>query len=210
MSLTAQVDGNETLRRELHNLLGGLQRENMFAEVRRRHQEVSLVSDSYRDFLRTKMDSFADANRKTLLAIKATLVGTAVLRPAITIVLLGGPVMVGELTAQAAIHAAQEAAAQVTTHTMTHVAGEVAIGAAAAVGGDVAAAGAGKAGIIRPLIAQIVAGFYQERAGLLAEIVRESAMGDCLRRIRRLADVQHGEPLQSAVRIVAELNNQRG
>jgi hypothetical protein len=213
--------GNETLRSELLELLGGVQRKEMFAEVRRRHAELPLVSNSYRQFLCAEMNQFASANKKTLAAIKAFLLGTAVLRPVITIVLLGGPAVAHELTAQAAFQAAQEAAtqtalqaghgaaAQVATHTMTHVAGEVAAGAAVAVSGDVAVAEAGKAGV-RALISRIFTGFYQERAELVAAIISESLLSGRLERIERLADLQNGQAMQSARRIVMELKELGG
>ena len=184
-------------------------------------------------FFALNWTSFANVNKKTLTAIKVVLFGTAVIRPAITIVLLGAPAVAHEITAQAAIHTAQEAAyqaaihlgqeaatqaaanagketaAQLATHTMTYVAGEVAAGAAVAVGGDVAVAEGGKAGV-RALIRRIIMGFYEERAKLLAAIVSESLVGGKLRRIKRLAELQHAAALQSARQIVAELRNLRG
>ena len=54
----AQVVGNETLKNELRDLLGGFEREKMFGEVRRRHAELPLVSDSYREFLCAELDQF--------------------------------------------------------------------------------------------------------------------------------------------------------
>ena len=175
--------GNEIIKRELRDLLGGLERERIFAEVKRRYQEIPLVSEGYRRFIGDELDHFAEMNRKTMTAIETFLIATAVIRPVITIAMLGGgPAMI-------------EVMSHTTAHTATQVVGEVAISAACNVSGDVAVSHGTAVGI-RALITRIFTGFYEERARVLATIINECMLGDRLKRIRRLAEVQGGQPLR--------------
>jgi hypothetical protein len=200
--------GNEVVKKEIRELLGGISREQMFAEVRRRYQAVPLVSDSYREFIHTELDNFAQANKKTLVAMQSFLVATAVVRPAITIALLGGPAILHEVAhhaaAQTVVEGGRIVAEQASMYTAAQVVGDVAVGAACGVSGNVAVTGGAAIGL-RELIARISAAFYIGRAKVLAGIVNEGLCGDKLRRIRRLAQVKDGQPLRSAQEIVERL-----
>jgi hypothetical protein len=119
--------GNEIVKRELDQLLGGAPREQIYAEVKRQYQALPLINESYRQFIRAEMDRYAQANGRMLRGMQTFLIATAVIRPVISVAMLGGPAVVHEVANHAASQAiieggrvaAEQAALEATRHGAT-------------------------------------------------------------------------------------------
>jgi hypothetical protein len=221
---------NPILRRELGAVLAGTQRERIFGDLAARHAELPLLSEGYRRFINDTLDHFAQDNESLMKTIKWSLVGTAVIRPMITVAMFGAPIVLGELAGHAAVHAGTEAVSQAATHavtatagqaathavsataghaathTATHVATEVATGAAVTVGGE--GAMAGMAAPVRMLIARLFSRYYQERAELLGQAIHDCVVGQRLDHIGRLASMADLPAHRTARELVASLGSE--
>lgn len=182
--------GGDVLASELGDLLGGLQRQQLFDRLAARHAELPLISDDYRQFILDELDCFERDHPGKMRLVRGWLVATAVLRPAITIALLGGPAVAHELAAQAATATAVEAGSQVAAHSAMHVAFDVALGTTAVAGSETAYAKVGQGA--HSLVARIFTRFYEQRGALLAELISACLLGSKLERLSRLAAIPDG------------------
>lgn len=202
---------NPILQQELGAVLKGRERQKAFDDLRGRHGQMTLLTDSYRRFVADRLNGFARENPVLVKTIKWGLVATAIIRPAITLGFFG----VGQLTAHAGLHlgaeavgqAAAQAGAQVAQQAVAHsayqVAGEVAAGAVVAVGGEGAMAGLTTKA--RELVATLFAEFYRERATLLGQVVHDCSLGQHLERIDRLSRVVEEPAFAQATALAADL-----
>jgi len=109
--------GNALLRGELDKILGGDGREEIFRALTDRHGKATVLSAAYREFVKTTLDRFKADYPRLIRTVRYSLIATAVARPALTLVMFGGPSVASELAHQAAAHAAMEAARQAAAQT---------------------------------------------------------------------------------------------
>ena len=184
--------GSDVLAAELRDLLGGLERLQLFDRLAARHAELPLITDDYRQYILDELDRFERDNPGKVRLVRGWLLATAVLRPVISIALLGGPAVAHELAAQAATATAVEAGSQVAAHSAMHVAFDVALGTTAVAGSEAAYAKVGEGA--RALVARIFTRFYEQRGALLAELISECLLGPKLERLSRLAAIPSSPP----------------
>ena len=177
---------------ELASALTGEERKRAYDELARRHAQMPLLTDHYREAVAERMDRFADENPGLVRAIRWGLVATAVIRPAITIGAFG--------------------ASEVAIHTLVHQGGHQLI----QIGVDALAGLAVTAGVDRSatiaqrtslekLLEGLIRDFYDERIENLKGVIHDCALGRHLERIEQLAGIAGGADFQEARRIVAEL-----
>jgi hypothetical protein len=163
--------GNEILSHELNNVLGGLERDSLFEELRRRHAEAPLVTDGYRQFIREQLDAFERQNPALVKGISWAMVATAVVRPAISV----GLAFVGA-------HGVEMAAG----HWALAWVGDVAVGTATAAAGEAVTVPTGQLAL-KTLLSGLFARFYFERVKLLTKTLDDVVLGPVVDRLNRLA-----------------------
>jgi hypothetical protein len=146
-----------------------------YADLKRRHEALPLVSEDYRGFVRTELDRFARENPQLVGWIVTALNAGAVARPAITVGL--------GLAGAAVVPAAAATAGGLTT--LVHHVGDVVVGTAATLAGE-GALGLTAVGL-KPLLERLFAGWSAERSRILAETLHDVVLGDRLEEIDRLA-----------------------
>ena len=147
-----------------------------YADLERRHAALPLVSQAYRDFVRSELDRFSRDNPGMVRAILAGLTVGAVARPALTLALgVAGAAAVPPLAAGAAGGLS----------LLVHHVNDYVVWAAAPLVGEGAVLMAGKG--IGPLVEGLFAGWSSERGRILAETLHDVVLGDGLDEIGRLA-----------------------
>ena len=137
---------------------------------------MPLLTDGYRQFIRTQLDAFEQDNPNLVKFITRSLVTTAVVRPLVTVGLFWG-----------GAHAVELAAGHVV-----NMVGDIVVGAATAVTGE---------GLIakftyplQQLLSKLFARFYVERADILAASLHELVLGPAVDEVKLLAEA----PLSAA------------
>ncbi|MCC7084230.1 MAG: 50S ribosome-binding GTPase [Pirellulales bacterium] len=181
--------GNEILSRELDGVLGGLERDRLFAELRRRHAEAPLVTDGYRQFIREQLDAFERQNPALVKGVSWAMIATAVVRPAISV----GLAIVGA-------HGVEMAAG----HWALSWAGDVAMGTASVAAGEAVAIPTGQLAL-KTLLSGLFARFYFERVKLLTKTMDDVVLGPLVDRLNRLAEARHDPARMRADHLLLEL-----
>ncbi len=169
-----------------------------YADLERRHAALPLVSDAYRNFVRTELDRFARDNPAIVGWILTALNVGALARPAITVGL--------GLAGAAVVPAAAATAGGLTT--LVHHVGDVVVGTAATLAGE-GALGLTAAGL-KPLVETLFAGWSAERGRVLAETLHDVVLGDRLEEIERLAAAATRAEVARARRLLVEFSRERG
>ncbi len=169
-----------------------------YADLERRHAALPLVSDAYRNFVRTELDRFARDNPAIVGWILTALNVGALARPAITVGL--------GLAGAAVVPAAAATAGGLTT--LVHHVGDVVVGTAATLAGE-GALGLTAAGL-KPLVETLFAGWSAERGRVLAETLHDVVLGDRLEEIERLAAAATRPEVARARRLLVEFSRERG
>jgi hypothetical protein len=160
-----------------------------FADLERRHAALPLVSEDYRSFVRAELDRFAAANPLLVKTVLAGLTVGSVVRPVMTIALLGAGA------------AAVPAAAGVLHHVLDF---GVTVAAPLVGEGAVAAASQG----IRPLIERLFAGWSAERGRILAETLHDVVLGDGVEEIAGLAAASTRPEMVRARQLLVECSRE--
>jgi hypothetical protein len=181
--------GNAILVRELSSVLGGLERSELFAELKRRHDAAPLVTDSYRQYIREQLDAFEQQNPAMVKGITWALVGTAVVRPAISVGL-----------AVAGAHGVELAAG----HWAMSWVGDVAVGTATAAVGEAVAVPTGQFAL-KALLAGLFGRFYLERVKLLTKTLDDVVLGPVVDRLNSLAAAAENPQRKRAEALIGEL-----
>ena len=197
VALAAQLDQLERLRRggnsiltsELDRVLGGLNRTQLFAELKRRHRSTPLVTDGYREFIRQQLDAFEQQNPALVKGVTWALVATAVVRPAISV----GLAVVGA-------HGVELAAG----HWAISWVGDVAVGTATAAAGEAVTVPTGQFAL-KTLLSGLFARFYEERVKLLTKTLDDLVLGPVVERLNRLSHVRDDLLKQRTERLVKSL-----
>ncbi|MDZ4820767.1 MAG: GTPase [Planctomycetota bacterium] len=192
---TIRRGGNSILSDALGRVLGGLDRAKLFAELERRHAEMPLLTDSFRDFLRQELDEFERENPRLVKLITHTLVATAVVRPVITI----------------GCGVAGAGFAEVLTHQAISVVGDIVIGAATTVGAEgllSSGVSSAAAASVSRVLGRIYSKFYLERETLLATTLHELVLRDELERISQQAELPATPTFQQAVKTMEILEQE--
>jgi len=182
------------VRRELAPILTGEERRRAFDELQDGLSRTPILTEAYRQTIAQKLEQFEASNPTMMRAIEWGLVATAVIRPAITLCMFSG----ADLAAHAALHAG--------THSMAQIFVDLAAGTAVTVGGEGTLAGL--ASPAKRLLADLFAKYYEERATILARLVRDCVLGRHLERIDRLAALAESDDCRSAVRIAGDLSRE--
>jgi hypothetical protein len=198
-ALAAKLDQLELLRRggnsilagELNSVLGGLERSKLFVELERRHREAPLVTDGYRQFIRTQLDAFDAQNPALVRGVTWALIGTAVVRPALSV----GLAVVGA-------HGVEVAAG----HYVISWVGDVAIGTATAAAGEAVTVPTGQLAL-KTLLSGLFARFYEERVKLLTKTLDDLVLGPVVDRLNRLAAATDEPALVRALEICKQLQS---
>lgn len=181
--------GSSVLKCELGNVLGGSKRVQLFEELQRRHSETELITESYRQYIRSQLDEFANRRPELVSRIRNALKTVAVVRPIFTlaVTVVGLP----------HIHIlAENLAANVL---IDHAGGTV-----VALTGDNLATYFGEWTLER-LIARIFNNFYEERCQLLTSTLDEVVLGPVVERLRILADASDDSHRKWAAKLIDEL-----
>ncbi len=163
--------GNAILAQELTQVLGGLERSRLFAELERRHKAAPLMTDGYRQFIREQLNAFDQQNPALVKGVTWALVATAVVRPALSI----GLAVVGA-------HGVEMAAG----HYAVSWVGDVAVGTATAAAGEAVTVPTGQLAL-RTLLSGLFARFYEERVKLLTKTLDDLVLGPVVERLIHLA-----------------------
>jgi hypothetical protein len=184
---TLRRGGNEILRDVLDRTPAALDRRGLFDELKQRHAAMPLLTEGYRQFVRTQLDAFEQENPTLVKFITRSLVTTAVVRPLVTVGLFWG-----------GAHAVDLAAGHVV-----NMVGDIVVGAATAVTGE---------GLIakftyplQQLLSKLFARFYVERADILAASLHELVLGPAVEEVKLLAEVPKSEAFVAAGQAVLEL-----
>jgi hypothetical protein len=197
MALASQLDqldrlrrgGNSILTGELDNVLGGLNRTQLFDELKLRHRSTPLVTEGYREFIRQQLDAFEEQNPALLKGVSWALVATAVVRPAISV----GLAVVGA-------HGMELAAG----HWAISWVGDVAVGTATAAAGEAVTVPTGQFAL-KTLLSGLFARFYEERVKLLTKTLDDLVLGPVVERLNRLSHVRDDLLKQRTDRLVKSL-----
>ncbi len=177
--------GNDILSAALGRALTGLDRQKLFDELKTRHTAMPLLTESFRGFMRTELDTFERENPRLVKLITRTLIATAVVRPVITI----GCGVAGAGVAEA-----------MTSHAIS-VVGDIFVAAATTVGaeGILSAGGSNAAGMaVSKLLGKIYSRFYVEREALLAETLHDLVLKDEITRVGELAELPASTAFRTA------------
>jgi hypothetical protein len=187
---TLRRGGNEILRDVLDRTPAALDRRGLFDALKERHAAMPLLTEGYRQFVRTQLDAFEQENPNLVKLITRSLVTTAVVRPLVTVGLFWG-----------GAHAVDLAAGHVV-----NMVGDIVVGAATAVTGE---------GLIakftyplQQLLSKLFARFYVERADILAASLHELVLGPAVDEVKLLAEAPTSEAFVAARRAIEELGTQ--
>ena len=184
---TLSRGGNDILRDVLGRTPAMLDRRGLFDELRRRHAAMPLLTEGYRQFVRTQLDAFEQEYPNLVKFITRSLVTTAVVRPLVTIGLFWG-----------GAHAFDLAAGHVV-----NIAGDLVVGAVTVATGE---------GLIaqftyplQQLLSKLFSRFYVERAVVLADSLHDLVLGAAVDEVKRLAEVPATASFIAARHAVQEL-----
>jgi hypothetical protein len=183
---------NPILARELASSLTGEERRGAYDELVRRHEQMPLLTDHYRQAVAERMDRFAAENPGMVKAIRWGLVATAVIRPAITIGAFGA--------SEVAIHALVHQGG----HHLIQIGVDALAGVAVTAGVDRGAGLAQRTSLER-LLKGLIEDFYRERIENLRGVIHDCALGRHLERIDHLAGVAEQADYLESRRLVNEL-----
>src|SRR5262245_1564137 len=181
--------GNEILAKELTCVLGGLERRQLFDELKRRHEAAPLVTDGYRQFIQDQLDAFERDNPGLVKGITWALVATAVVRPAISV----GLAIVGA-------HGVELAAG----HWAISWVGDVAVGTATAAAGEAVTVPTGQLAL-KALLSGLFARFYEERVKLLTKTLDDLVLGPVVEHLDRLAKTSEQSQFAKAHQLAESL-----
>ena len=170
-------------------MLGGLNRSQLFDELKLRHRSTPLVTEGYREFIRQQLDAFEQQNPALLKGVTWALVATAVVRPAISV----GLAVVGA-------HGMELAAG----HWAISWVGDVAVGTATAAAGEAVTVPTGQFAL-KTLLSGLFARFYEERVKLLTKTLDDLVLGPVVERLNRLSHVRDDLLKQRTDRLVKSL-----
>jgi len=177
---------------EMATALTGDERKRAYDELARRHAQIPLLTEHYRQAVAERMDRFADENPGLVKAIRWGLVATAVIRPAITIGAFG--------------------ASEVAIHTLVHQGGHqlIQIGVDALAGVAVTAgvdrgASLAQRSSLEKLLEGLIKDFYDERIENLKGVIHDCALGRHLERIEHLAGIADRADYREARQIIDQL-----
>jgi hypothetical protein len=185
---TLRQGGNEILRDVLDRTPAARDRRALFDELRKRYDAMPILTDDYRQFIRTQLDAFERDNSGMVKLITRSLVTTAVVRPLVTVGLFWG-----------GAHAVDLAAGHVA-----NMVGDIVVGAATAVTGEGLLSQATRP--LQQLLSKLFARFYVERAELLASALHDLVLGEALVEVKRLAETPNGEEFRAVRRMIEELS----
>ena len=157
---------------------------------------MPIVSEDYRQFVRSELDRFSSQNPDALRWILTGLNVGAVARPAITVAL--------GWAGAAAVPAAAVTAGGLSS--LVHHVGDVVVGGAATLAGE-GALGLTIVGL-KPLIETLFAGWSSERSRVLAETLHNVVLGNRLDEIERLASAAARPEVAQARRLIFECSRE--
>ncbi len=189
-----EATATPVVRRELTPILTGEERRRAFDELQTGLAKTPILTEAYRQTIARKLEQFEANNPTMMRAIEWGLVATAVIRPAITLCMFSG----ADLAAHAALH--------VGTHSMAQIFVDLAAGTAVTVGGEGTLAGLGSPA--KRLLADLFAKYYEERATILARLVRDCVLGRHLERIDRLATLAESGDYKAAMEKIEDLSRE--
>ncbi|HMF36212.1 MAG TPA: hypothetical protein VKF17_06215, partial [Isosphaeraceae bacterium] len=189
-----EATATPVVRRELTPILTGEERRRAFDELQTGLAKTPILTEAYRQTIARKLEQFEANNPTMMRAIEWGLVATAVIRPAITLCMFSG----ADLAAHAALH--------VGTHSMAQIFVDLAAGTAVTVGGEGTLAGLGSPA--KRLLADLFAKYYEERATILARLVRDCVLGRHLERIDRLATLAESGDYKDAMEKIEDLSRE--
>ncbi|MGC4007116.1 MAG: hypothetical protein QM811_29915 [Pirellulales bacterium] len=184
---TLRRGGNAIIRGALERIAPLNDRRRIFDAAEKRYRELPLLTDEYRRFVDNELTTFGQQSPRLLRGITWTLIGTAVVRPAVTLSL-------GYWGAHAV---------DIAGGNLFNMAGDVVVGAATAAGGEGVMAGAMLP--VRNLLSRIFDRFYAERGRLLADILHDLVLGDSILSLRERAELPQSEAWRELSRLVEEL-----
>lgn len=177
--------GNDVLRKELCLSEALKDPRSAFQELKARHDSLPLISEEYRQFIRSQLDAFERDNPRLVKFVTWTLISTTVMRPVVTIALI-----------PFGAHALDAAVAHVGAPFMVEFVGGVIVGEGVA---------ASARGPIQGLATNLFKEFYVERAKLLTQLIQELVLNSVVVRIAEGADVPQSEPFTTAERMIETL-----
>lgn len=183
---------DERLERLIGPRLASADRTAWYADLERRHAALPLVSEAYRQFVRSELDRFAAENPSMVRAIVSGLNVGAVARPVVSLALLGA--------GAAAVPAAAGTAGGLSV--LVHHIGDYVLWAAAPIMGE-GAIGLAVAGV-RPLIERLFAGWSAERGRILIDTLHDVVLGDGVEEVVRLAAAAERPELERLGQLVGE------
>lgn len=167
-----------------------------YLDLECRHAALPIVSEDYRQFVRSELDRFSSQNPDALRWILTGLNVGAVARPAITVAL--------GWAGAAAVPAAAVTASGLSS--LVHHVGDVVVGGAATLAGE-GALGLTIVGL-KPLIETLFAGWSSERSRVLAETLHNVVLGNRLDEIERLASAAARPEVAQARRLIFECSRE--
>ncbi len=193
--------GNETLRPRMRELLGGKARTQLLATLRAQHEELPPIADDYRQYLRAELETWVDEHPKYARWLRYADHAGAIARPAMSVTLFfGGMMMIDGVAAQAAGQAA------------THLATEVTVASGITGGGDavVAASSSGVARAAARLFGNLQRRYAELRVRWFYETIQEVLLGDVMSELRAGAEIPQGSAFQEIERSLAQLEEMAG
>lgn len=199
--LLAELDrlatvGNDTLRPRMQALLGGEARTQLLDTLRARHEQLPPIGDDYRKYLRTELEAWVTEHPKSARWLQSADHVAAIARPAMSVTLFfGGMMMIDGVAAQAAGQAA------------THLATEVTVASGITGGGDavVAASGSGVARAAGRLFGNLQRGYAELRVRWFYETLQEVLLGDVMTELQHGAEIPGSAAFLEIERVLVEL-----
>ncbi len=182
---------NPVLRKELHELLGGENRQKLFEQAKRAHLALEPMDADFRRHLRKELDRWSKDNPTTLTVIRSLDHVTAVARPVITVSLLaGGFFGASHLLGQAGVQAM-----------------EVAITGGITAGGEAAVhkTGEGITQSAAKLFREIRLEFTQRRAKHFFDWFQRELWAPTTTRLENGVQIVDSEPFQAVVEAMNQL-----
>ena len=161
--------GNETLRPRLERILAGDARQRLLQRVAERHDALPAMEEGFRAYLSEELDRWVEEHPRYASWLRTADQASAVMRPAISVSLFfGGMMMIDGVAAQAATHAATQLATEVT------IAGGISGGGDAVV----AASGSGMLRAAARLLLNLQRRYAQSRVEWFYELLQEELLGE--------------------------------
>jgi hypothetical protein len=204
--------GNDTLRPRLLKLLGGHARADLLLRVQAAHEQLPAVDEHYRQFLRSELEAWRQANPRAVRFLQSLDHLLAMARPAITVALFfTGLHFAGDIVGQAAAHTASDlagqAAVQAAGHTTGQLATEAAITGGITGGGEalVMTTGEGVSRAAGRIFLRLQSQYAQQRASWLADWLETELLGSLLTDLRHGAQLPQLPAFKEVENLVREL-----